>query len=63
MLVVGRAGGGRDGSPVMWGDERGAVGVRGGAIENAIMASAEAVEGCGRGDVKILCANAAWEMS
>ena len=47
----------------MWGDEREAVGVRGGAMENAIMASAEAVEGCGRGEVKILCANAAWEMS
>ena len=32
VLVVGRDGGGRDGSPVMWGDERGAVGVQGRAI-------------------------------
>ena len=63
VLAVGCVGGGIDGSPVMWVDEREAFGVQGGAMENATIASAEALEIWGRGDVKILWAKAAWEMS
>ena len=59
VLAVGRDGGGNDGSAEILGDRGMAVGVRGGASENAIMASAETVDGWGRGDVKILCAKAA----
>ena len=63
VLAVGCVGGGRDGSPVVWVNGREAVGVQGGAMETATIASAEALEIWGRGDVKILWAKAAWEIS
>ena len=49
VLAVGRDGGGNDGSVEILGDRGMAVGVRGGASENATMASAETVDGSGGG--------------
>ena len=62
LLVVGRAGGGRYGSPVIWGDGRGAVGVPGGAIENAHSVSGGS-GGLGEGRYEDFVCAAAWEMS